>query len=307
MSTRYLALGGIIMDDIVFPDGRTKMNTLGGGGVYAAAGMRLWASDVVVVARVGPDFDFDLLAQVQVNDGGVHVTERPTPRAWQLYEEDGTRTQIPRVSSEDWAGQLVPHPDMLPALNSTHGVHVAGRGDAVEADVVAMLADAGLTISHEPIVDNTTTDAEREIIFESVADVDIFSPSLDDAHILLGELSVEEVLDRFAEMGPRIVALRQGAAGSLVYDRETGYVWQVPAAPANVVDVTGAGNAYCGGFLVGWCEAQRVPQAAAQAAVSAAITIEQVGPPDITTDLLDNARGRVEAVLTEITEIESTL
>ena len=33
----------IILDDIVFPDGQTRMGLLGGGGPQAAFGMRLWA------------------------------------------------------------------------------------------------------------------------------------------------------------------------------------------------------------------------------------------------------------------------
>lgn len=305
MSTRYLALGGIIMDDIVFPDGRTMMNTLGGGGLYAAAGMRLWSSDVSVVARVGPDFEFSLLDSLKLGSDAIIVTDRPTPRAWQLYERDGTRTQIPRGEIEDWSEQLVPAVDILPDLTATRGIHVCGRGDAVELDVVATLADAGVTISHEPIVDDATTDNERELIFTSLANVDIFSPSLDDAHILLGDVSIETLLRQFAEMGPRIIALRQGEAGSLVYDREVDAVWHVPAAEATVVDVTGAGNAYCGGLLVGWCETQEVAHAAARAAVSAAVTIEQVGPPSITVDVLDGARGRVDAILAEITETET--
>lgn len=304
MSTRYLALGGIIIDDIVFSDGRTRMNTLGGGGVYAAAGMRLWSPDVAVAARVGPDFDFALLNSLQMSDEDVIVTERPTPRAWQLYEHDGTRTQIPRVSSQDWSGQLVPHPDILPNLNSTRGVHVTGRGDDIEADMVATLTAAGVTMSHEPIVDEATTDAERQVLFASLADVDIFSPSLDDARILSGEMPIEALFGQFAELGPRVIALRQGAAGSLVYDRDAGHVWRVPAARASVVDVTGAGNAYCGGLLAGWCETRDILQAVARAAVSAAITIEQVGPPRITADVLDDARKRADTVLAEITESE---
>lgn len=307
MSTHFLALGGIIMDDIVFPDGRTMMNTLGGGGLYAAAGMRLWSPDVSVVARVGPEFDFTLLDSLRLGDDAIIITERPTPRAWQLYEEDGTRTQIPRVSPQDWSGQLVPHPDILPNLDSSYGVHVTGRGDIIEKEMVATLASAGVTMSYEPIVDGTTTDAEREVIFASIADVEIFSPAENDARILLGDIPTHEFLARFKAMGPRIIALRQGAAGSLVYDRDAGRVWQVPAAPATVVDVTGAGNAYCGGFLVGWCETQDVLEAAARAAVSAAVTIEQIGPPHITPELLADARARVDSVLAEITESENIL
>ena len=52
---------GIIIDDIVFPDGRTTMGVLGGGGMYAVAGMRMWSEDVGMLSHVGADFDSGML------------------------------------------------------------------------------------------------------------------------------------------------------------------------------------------------------------------------------------------------------
>ena len=57
MSERYLTLGGIIIDDLVYEDGTTSMGVLGGGGLYAALGSRIWSEDVCMVARVGRDFN----------------------------------------------------------------------------------------------------------------------------------------------------------------------------------------------------------------------------------------------------------
>jgi sugar/nucleoside kinase (ribokinase family) len=79
---------------------------------------------------------------------------------------------------------------------------------------------------------------------------------------------------------------------------------QVPAAPANVVDVTGAGNAYCGGLLVGLVEHGTLEMAAAHAAVSAALTIEQIGPPRITPALMATAEQRLAAALATLQEVD---
>jgi cytidine kinase len=46
----------IILDDIVFPDGTTRMGVLGGGGPQTAFGMRLWSDGVGIAAGVGDDF-----------------------------------------------------------------------------------------------------------------------------------------------------------------------------------------------------------------------------------------------------------
>src|SRR5438093_11173560 len=89
---RY-ASWSIIIDDIGYPDGRTAMGVLGGGGLYAVAGMRVWTGDAGVIANVGADFDPALLATLDLPADGLRITDRPTPRAWQLFETDGRRTQ----------------------------------------------------------------------------------------------------------------------------------------------------------------------------------------------------------------------
>ena len=43
----------LIIDDIVFPDGKTAMGTLGGGGPQTAFGMKLWADKVGLAVRRG--------------------------------------------------------------------------------------------------------------------------------------------------------------------------------------------------------------------------------------------------------------
>jgi sugar/nucleoside kinase (ribokinase family) len=305
MKLTYLSLGGIILDDIVFSDGRTAMNFLGGGGVYAAAGMRLWSNQVGLWSRVGPDFDFTLLEPLDLAVPLIQVTPLQTPRAWQLYEEDGSRTQIPRIPAEVWRAQLMASPADLPPLDGIQGAHLAIRGHAAEPEVVTQLVEAGLVVSLEPIVDAATTTKQRQTIFESVRMAHIFSPGQSDGQLLLGPGSTQSWLKKFAEMGPQLVLLRKGAAGSLIYERAARRTWQVPAAATQVVDVTGGGNAYCGGFLVGWLEHGNIPQAAARAAVSAALTLEQVGPPAISPARLAEAEQRLIPVLQQIKPTEA--
>lgn len=101
-------------------------------------------------------------------------------------------------------------------------------------------------------------------------------------------------------MGTPLVALRLGAAGSLV-GTATGDFYRIPAVPpAALVDVTGAGNAYCGGFLVGLGRGDQPVMAAARAAVSASFAIEQIGVPHFDAAKLAEAERRLEWVLPRI-------
>jgi sugar/nucleoside kinase (ribokinase family) len=301
----YYTSWGIIIDDIVFPDGRTSMGVLGGGGMYAVAGMRIWSADVGIVSNVDPDFDPGFLGQLDLCAADLLITGRPTPRAWQLFEEDGLRTQIPRIPLPDWTAQLAYPADFAERLRA-HGiraVHLLSRGLPGDPQMIARIGLSGIRISLEPIIEDGLDAAHRERVLECLPYVEIFSPGLGELHMLMGELPPSQALVALADRGPAIVALRRGAAGSLIYHRHARRMLRVPAARASVVDVTGAGNAYAGGMLVEWCESGLLEQAAAAATVSAALTIEQIGPPTITPALLADAQRRRAQVLAELSQM----
>jgi sugar/nucleoside kinase (ribokinase family) len=300
--SRY-ASWGIIIDDIIFPDGRSSMGLLGGAGLYAAIGMRLWTPDAMLISAVGEDFDRDALRPHGLDDSGLFYTGLPTPRAWQLFEEDGRRTQIFRVPEDEWQAQLVlgPSPQTLPA--TLEGAHYLGRGDVREEAMTRALRAAGVRLCAEPVINHVLEPEEEATLRRCIAHYELFSPDMNEAVLLVGERPIIEQLRAIADLGPRVVALRRGAAGSVVYERDADRFWRVPAAPARVVDVTGAGNAFCGGLLVGWCETGDLRRAAAYAAVSAAITIEQDGPPLIDEGVMADAGRRAEAILPQIRPI----
>jgi fructokinase len=72
---------------------------------------------------------------------------------------------------------------------------------------------------------------------------------LDDSARLFGDgLTPEQYLERFHALGPRTVVLTMGRRGTLL--SHEGTVTHIPAREVEVVDATGAGDAFWGGFLV---------------------------------------------------------
>jgi sugar/nucleoside kinase (ribokinase family) len=182
--------------------------------------------------------------------------------------------------------------------------HLLSRGHPTDPELAARIAGQGIRLSLEPIIEEGLSPEQRARVMACLSHVEIFSPGVPETRMLLGARPLAEALKEFADRGPPIVALRRGAAGSLIYDREARRMLQVPAAPANVVDMTGAGNAYCGGLLVGWVEHARLDVAAARAAVSAALTLEQIGPPEVTPALMATAEQRLATVQAALQEVD---
>lgn len=74
----------------------------------------------------------------------------------------------------------------------------------------------------------------------------------------------------------KIIVLKKGAAGGTVY--HPGGRFDYPAAPAELVDGTGAGDAFAGGLLYGLASGMALEDAVALAARCAAKTVEILGP-----------------------------
>jgi ribokinase len=86
---------------------------------------------------------------------------------------------------------------------------------------------------------------------------------------------------RMAEMvsvyGPEYVVIKCGAGGQLLYDVRTKRKWEIPAYPARVADPTGAGDAFNGGFLAGYCKSYDPLEGVLYGNISASLKIEGSG------------------------------
>jgi ribokinase len=133
------------------------------------------------------------------------------------------------------------------------------------------------------------TDDEFQAVLSRV---DLVSPDLEEARRMTGQSTTDGMVKTLLGWGAPTVALRMGARGSLVASAR-GEVYTVPAVPTTVVDTTGAGDAYCGGFLVALGSGVDVTEAGARAAVSASFAIEQFGVPVLDEQTCVDAKRRL--------------
>lgn len=295
----YAVIGNIIIDDIVLPDGTTRMNTLGGAGTHAVMGMRVWSDRVGFVSAVGTDFPAEHWATLSasgVDLTGVRRENLPTPRAWQLFEEDGKRTEVFRTHFDDLLRLEAEPTHFPPAYDDVRGVYIlSDRPDALHSWVSFLRSKGVALILWEPSP-YWMNPQQRERFAGLLHEVDIVCPDLESACSLYGEKDPTALVGAMHRDGARLVALRMGKRGSLVGERG-GQIHVIPIWPARVVDVTGAGNAYCGGLLVGYAETGDARIAGLYGAVSASFAVEQFGPIPWRPDLSLEARRRLKVLL----------
>ena len=84
--------------------------------------------------------------------------------------------------------------------------------------------------------------------------LDLFMPSVEEAAKLTGETETGRIADRLLEMGPKNVVVKTGKTGALLCPAG-GPRQQVPTwRSVRAVDTTGAGGAFCAGFLAGMAQ-----------------------------------------------------
>lgn len=272
-------IGNLTVDDVVRADGQTMMGSPGGNAVYAAVAARLWAPAVGLVTRRGPDLPPEVLptlAGLGVELDGVVSTGSPTSRAWLLYEHDGARTFVDRSTPEEavrwvepsdipaaWLA-ATPPPVVLVApmpLRVAHPLVRAVRQTAPEATIVV-----------DPHESWACDDAE---LAELASGVDVFAPSRDELLALVPRCSVVQAAERLRALGFGSVVAKLGADGALVVD--SAGVQTVPAQTADPVDVTGAGDTFCGALAGALAAGLTLHQAGVRASHTAAWSIEQYG------------------------------
>ena len=307
----YVTGGGMRIDFIITRDGKARLGLAGGNALYSAVGAALWSKRVAPWARIGENFPADTLSQLE--DSGLAVSGlRRVPgkqdhRTFYAYTPDGRREDTNPADHFARIGAPMPgelmgyvhstpgqaelarfeplslrHDDWPDSFDSAVAVHLAPLPIHSHMELVSRISERGSMIV-------TLDPGERYMVPELLSSVrellphiSAFLPSESEIRSLFGPSVEPEAAARsLADWGAPIVVVKRGHNGVLVCERESGRLWRQPAYhPAGderVIDVTGAGDAFCGGFMVGLVDSGEAEIATQLGAVSASLVIEGYG------------------------------
>src|SRR5579859_621635 len=326
----YAIVGGLRDDYFITPDGQAHLHQLGGNALYAAVGARLWADSpaggVGVIARVGANFPLEWLGDIErrgIDVAGVVVRPEPLDnrtfyayRSLEEREDTEPAAHFQRIGrplpsalagyatstdgQEDPAGYspLGVRPEELnPRYLEARAFHLAPFDFAVHLALPRRLRRPGRVLTCDPSVRYMQPQYAAEVR-AILSDLDAFLPSeMETRAFFDGRLDdLWQAAEAFGAMGARAVVLKLGARGQFVYDAQSRQRWHVPAVQARVVDVTGAGDAYCGGFLVGLTETGDPLEAALRGCVSASLVVEGTGALYALDQAAEQTRLRLAAL-----------
>jgi sugar/nucleoside kinase (ribokinase family) len=303
----YICCGGLRIDYLITPDGQAHVREMGGNALYAAIGARVWSDRVGLLARVGENYPtgwLDALKQHGLDVSGIRIVPgKQDMRTFYAYADPRTRTDTDPATHFARIGLPLPD-DLADYVHST-----PGQDDPDEYEPLAVRPDdwpqafdgaSALHLSPISVCTHTSlpTRARQSGVAQVTADpgerymvprlrshvevllqnLDVFLPSEMEVRPLLTEgVDLWDAAVEFARHGPRVVVIKMGDRGALVYERDSNRRTHVPPYPARVVDVTGAGDSFCGGFMVGLATTGDPIRAALYGTVSASFAIEGYG------------------------------
>jgi ribokinase len=320
---QYFTSGGMRIDYVITADRQVHLREMGGNAIYSAVGARIWGADVGILSRVGENYPagwLDRLERDGIHTEGIRqITGCQDMRTFYRYLDLETRTDTEPARHftdlglplpEDLMGyvhstpgqdgqqfiSLSPRPeDLPPTYLQVKAAHLSPMELPAHRALCAALASRGIPVSLDP-GERYMKPSLMEQVFSFLHCVDAFLPSEQEVQSMLGAGDPWQAALRFAEAGPRVIVIKAGRQGSFVYDAQKRRRWHVPAYPTAVVDVTGAGDAYCGGFMVGYQETGDPLLAGCYGAVSASFVLQGFGA----LYALQFSRAQADARLSEL-------
>ena len=280
LSPPLVCCGNLTLDDVVLPDGTEQLASVGGDALYGALAARLFLPRAEMLAPVGRDLPphvWALIDEAGLSRAGLPPRNCPTIHTRFVYQSADRRV-VTLLSEEAEFDVLSPRgPDIPEAFRSARAWLVLAMTLSAQCDLVAALRAAGagligLDLQEEYIAGN------EGAILDLVSQVDVFMPSEAEVRLLLGHDDPLSACETFAALGPRVVVMKRGAAGCFVYEGATHTSFAAPARAAKIIDTTGAGDAFCAGFMAGLAvDPSNVRNAASQGALAASLAVSGFG------------------------------
>jgi len=294
MALPLVVLGDFAWDVLI----RTNTRLLPGGDTYgevqlmpggSAANVAVWAQRCGLktgfIGKIGLDRMGELarddLNAEQVQSWLLHSDAQLTGSVAVFVDETGERSMVSGRGADHF---LLPSELPRQVISEAGCLHLTAwsfftdppRAAAREAARIAR--QAGVPISFDPASFQMIHEAGLNAFLKGTADlgISVLLPNYEEGNVLTGETEPEAIAARLAELYPgALIMLKLDANGALVH--QAGESTRIPPAPGQLVDATGAGDAFAGAFLSRYLTGSSAVEAASFATRISAWVIQRLG------------------------------
>ena len=268
-----VVVAGEAVVDLVSAGERSWTSHPGGSPANVAVGLARLGVPTGLLARLSGDA-FGRMLRAHLAGAGVDLSvavdaDEPSTLAVASLDAAGVATYdfwVEGTADWQWSPEELQVPDGVAALHTGSMALELDPGASHLLDLLERLQGQVL-LSYDPNV-RLARRGDRETglaaVEEVVALVDVVKASSEDLAWLLPGVPLEQVLQRWRDLGPALVVVTDGGEGALALG--PGGLQRVAPVPVDVVDTVGAGDAFTSGLLAGLDDAGLLDRTALDAA-----------------------------------------
>ena len=238
-----LIVGSVAFDSVETPHGRAEM-ALGGSASYAGIAASYLARPRLV-GIVGDDFAEHHMRKLSEHGVDVRGIERATGKTfhWRgryhenMKDRDTLETSLNVFQHFD--------PSIPEAYRSTPYVLLGNIDPKLQLSVLDQARDAKFVAMDTM---NFWINTAREPLLDVMKQIDLLFINDEEAMQLADEWSVVAAAEALLRMGPNYVVIKRGEHGALLFSSDLTLFVPAVLLPG-VVDPTGAGDTFAGGFM----------------------------------------------------------
>ncbi len=243
--SRILVVGSTALDSVETPSGKAD-NALGGSAFYFSAAASL-LSPVSLVGVIGGDFpdeEIQFLRERGVDMAGLEVVADGKTFRWGGRYHENMNDRDTLFTELNVFEQFKP---VIPAeQQDSELLFLANIQPDLQLSVLDQMSGPRLVITDTM---NLWIDIALEGLKKVIARTDILIVNDEESRMITGEGNSLRGARALQAMGPKVVIVKKGEHGALMVGGE-GELFSVPAYPLEqVVDPTGAGDSFAGGFV----------------------------------------------------------
>ena len=240
-----LVVGSVALDSVETPFGKIE-NALGGSATYFSVAASFFYNNIYLVGVVGTDFpkehvDFLISRGIDL-DGLEQIEEGKTFRWGGSYIDDLNAAETHFTDLNVFSNF---QPKVPESYQNSPYVFLANINPELQISVLRQMTTPKLVVCDTM---NLWIDISQPMLLETLKEVDILILNDAEARQLTGENNLTRAGKKILTFGPTRVIIKKGEHGAISLTEST--FFSAPAYPlTNVVDPTGAGDSFAGGFM----------------------------------------------------------
>lgn len=292
---KILVVGSVAYDAVETPAGK-RTSQLGGSACFFSTAASFFA-EVGLIGVVGNDFDpadRQMLESHGIDTSGLIEADGKTFRWTGEYMED-INTAVTLETQLNVFGEF--EPELSEAHANAPYLFLANIDPNLQLKVFNAMAVRPKMVACDTM--NLWIDIARPVLTDLVSKVDTLLINESEAKQLTGQEHLPDAAKAIVELGPGSTVIKRGEYGAALFGQD--FSFAAPAYPLErVIDPTGAGDSFAGGFMGYLASIDRVDEESLRTAIivgstMASFAVEDFGLDRIKTLTQSDINNRFDA------------